>query len=230
MPTEQVVVTTDRVVTIPNALTMLRLVGVPLFLWLLFEGHDAAAIAVLMLSGFTDWLDGKLARQWQQVTRTGQLLDPVADRLYILAALLGLTAREIVPLWLTLLLLARDLVLAALVPVLRYYGHLPLTVNFLGKAATASLLYAFPLLLLGDGEGRAAGLGDVFGWAFAIWGTALYVWSGLGYAAHVAQVVAAARDSSRGADGTSTPLMRPRDGGSADRAERDSVHDSWERS
>ncbi len=185
--------TTDRVVTVPNALTLLRLLGVPLFLWCLYREYDAAAIAVLMASGVTDWLDGKLAREWQQISRTGQLLDPVADRLYIVAALFGLTVRGIVPIWLTGLLVARDLALAGTVPLLRHHGYAPLEVRFLGKAATAALLYAFPLLLLGDGTGRFAVLGDVFGWAFALWGSALYFWSGGVYLTEVARLVNRAR-------------------------------------
>ncbi len=209
MPTQSVSVTTDRVLTIPNALTVLRLLGVPLFLWLLYTERDAAAIGVLMVSGVTDWLDGKLARDWGQMSRAGQLLDPVADRLYIGAALIGLTARGILPLWLTLLLVARDALLALTVLVLRMRQLQPLTVHFLGKAATASLLYAFPLLLLGDGTGRWATVGDVFGWAFALWGTGLYWWSGGFYVVQVARLIAWAQrggtePSAAAADATTT--------------------------
>ena len=183
-----------RILTVPNALSLIRLLGVPLFLWLILGPHaDGWAIVVLMVSGFTDWLDGYLARSWGQVSRLGQLLDPAVDRLYILAAIVGLTLRDIIPLWFALLLVARDVVLAFSLPVLQRYGYGPLPVHFLGKAATFCLLYAFPLLLLGDGTSPVADVSFVFGWAFAIWGTALYWWAGFLYLAQVGRLVVSVR-------------------------------------
>ncbi len=184
---------TDRVLTLPNALSAARLLGVPLFLWLVLNEHDAAAVALLMVSGVTDWLDGKIARKWGQMSRVGQLLDPAADRLYILATLIGLTIRDIVPLWLTLGLVGRDVFLGLFLPVLRRYGYGPLPVSFLGKAATFNLLSGFPLLLLGEGDSLVSQVAHAFGWAFAIWGTALYWWAGVLYVVHVRQLVTAAR-------------------------------------
>lgn len=183
----------DRVVTLPNGLSALRLLGVPLFLWLVLNDHDTTAVLVLMVSGTTDWLDGKIARAWNLRSRLGQLLDPAADRLYILATLVGLTARGVVPLWLTLALVGRDALLAATLPVLRRHGYGPLPVHFLGKAATFCLLAGFPLLLLGDGSSVAADVSHAFGWAFAIWGTCLYWWAGVLYVVQVVAVSAAAR-------------------------------------
>jgi len=181
---------TTRVLTIPNLLSILRLAGVPLFLWLVLgPKEDGWALAVLMVSGITDWLDGYLARRLHQTSQLGQILDPVADRLYILAVVFGLAWRDIIPWWLAFLLPARDLLLWGLVPFLRTRGYHALPVHFLGKAATANLLYAFPLLLLGDGEGVVATLADVFGWAFAIWGTGLYWWAGLLYAWQVRKLL-----------------------------------------
>ncbi|MGN6332643.1 MAG: CDP-alcohol phosphatidyltransferase family protein [Motilibacteraceae bacterium] len=191
----------DRVLTVPNALSLLRLVGVPVFLWLILAHHDGWALAVLMVSGATDYLDGKLARRWNQMTRLGQLLDPLADRLYILATLVGLTIRNILPLWLTVLIVGRDVLLAGTLPVLRRHGYGPLPVHFLGKAATFNLLYAFPLLLLGDGSGAIATVANVFGWAFAIWGTCLYWWAGVLYVVQVRQLAMAARGTSTGSAG-----------------------------
>ena len=181
---------TDRVWTVPNALSLLRLFLVPVFAVLILTERDAAAIVVLMVSGITDYLDGKLARRFGQVSRLGQMLDPAADRLYILVTLLGLAYRDVVPWWLVIGLVARDLVLTATLPVLATHGHGPLEVSFLGKAATFNLLYAFPLLLLGDGEGVVATLAEVFGWAFAIWGTGLYWWAGFLYAWQVRKLLA----------------------------------------
>lgn len=188
----------DRVLTLPNVLSLLRLAGVPLFLWLVLgPERDGLALLVLMFAGFTDYADGWLARRFNQTSRLGQMLDPAADRLYILATLIGLTVRDIVPLWLTLALVARDVMLVACVPTLRRLGYGPaLPVHYLGKAATFNLLYAFPLLLLGDGTGEMTTvqtLANVFGWAFAIWGSGLYWWAGVLYVVQVRNLAAADR-------------------------------------
>ena len=177
---------TPLVWTLPNAISMVRLAGVPLFLWLVIGPEaDVWALVVLMISGFTDWLDGYLARRLNQMSKLGEILDPVADRLYILAVVVGLALRDIVPWWFAIILPLRDVLLWGLVPVLRTRGYSALPVHFLGKAATFNLLYAFPLLLLGDGTGTLATLADVFGWAFAISGTGLSFWSGILYAYQV---------------------------------------------
>ncbi|MBO9521131.1 MAG: CDP-alcohol phosphatidyltransferase family protein [Nocardioidaceae bacterium] len=182
---------TSAVWTLPNAVSMLRLLGVPLFLWLVLGPEaDVLALVVLMLSGVTDWLDGYLARRLNQTSKLGEILDPVADRLYILAVVVGLGVREIVPWWVVVILPARDLFLWCLVPFLRTRGYSALPVHFLGKAATFNLLYAFPLLFIGDGSGTVATLGQVFGWAFAIWGIGLYWWAGLLYAWQVRKLLA----------------------------------------
>jgi cardiolipin synthase len=169
----------DRVLTVPNLLSALRLAGVPVFLWLLLGPHaDVAAIVVLAVASFTDWLDGVLARRLGQYSRLGELLDPAADRLYILAALIALVLRDIIPWWLAAVLIGRDLVLALTLPVLRRHGYGPPKVHYLGKAATFALLYAFPFLLLASREGTVADIARPIAWAFTIWGTALYLWSG----------------------------------------------------
>jgi cardiolipin synthase len=188
----------DRILTLPNVLSLLRLLGVPVFLWLVLgPERDGLALAVLMFAGFTDYADGWLARKLNQTSRLGQLLDPAADRLYILATLIGLTVRDIVPLWLTVALILRDVMLAACVPTLRRLGYGPaLPVHYLGKAATFNLLYAFPFLLLGDGTGdmtTVQTLANVFGWAFAIWGSGLYWWAGVLYVIQVRGLVRADR-------------------------------------
>ena len=185
------VAVSHRVLTIPNLISIIRLAGVPLFLWLvLVPEADGWALAVLFVSGLTDWLDGYLARKLHQTSKLGAILDPVADRLYILSTVIGLGMRDIIPWWLAVLLPARDAFLWCLVPFLRTRGYSSLPVHFLGKAATANLLYAFPLLLLGDGTGVLAMLAKVFGWAFAIWGTGLYWWAGLLYAWQVRKLLA----------------------------------------
>jgi len=193
----------DRLWTIPNLLSLLRLLGVPVFLWLVLGPKaDAWAVLVLVLAGLSDWLDGRLARAWNQVSRVGRLLDPLADRLYILATLAGLTLREIIPWWLAAAVVARDVFMLWIPPVLRKYGHGPaLPVHFLGKAATASLLYAFPLLFLAGHDGWYAEPARVFGWAFAIWGTGLYWWAGVLYVVQVRRLIAAYADTGGGERG-----------------------------
>jgi cardiolipin synthase len=173
----------DRLLTVPNALSLLRLASVPLFLWLLLgPHHDLLAVVVLALSGFTDWLDGKLARLLNQSSKLGVLLDPAVDRLTTVSILLAFGVRDILPWWVIAALLGRDLVLISTLPVLRHYGHGPLPVHYLGKAATLCLLYAFPLLLLAhDVHGWVGAVAHAFAVAFIGWGGALYVWSGVLY-------------------------------------------------
>jgi cardiolipin synthase (CMP-forming) len=184
---------TDRVWTLPNLLSFLRLAGAPVVLWLIVGPKaDGLAVLVLALGGFTDWLDGYLARAWHQTSRIGQMLDPIADRLYILAVLLGLALREIVPWWLVVIVVGRDVFVVVLVPVLKTRGYSSLPVHFLGKAATFSLLYAFPLVLLGSGEDGWLQLAWVLGWAFAIWGTALYWYAGGLYVAQTVRLLRSA--------------------------------------
>jgi len=169
----------DRVLTIPNALSVARLLGVPVFLWLVLGPKaDAWAVALLIASAASDWLDGKIARALNQQSRLGEALDPAADRLYIAATLVGLAVRGIIPWWLVALLAVRELIVAAALGVLRLrLGFGTLQVSFAGKTATLCLLYAFPLLLLGAYAGTWAEIARIIGWAFAIWGTALYWWA-----------------------------------------------------
>jgi cardiolipin synthase len=186
----------DRIWTVPNALSALRLLGVPLFLyWVLGPHHDVWAIWLLIGAGISDYLDGMIARRFQQFSRLGQLLDPLADRLYVAATLLALVARDGLPLWWALLLVGRDVALLPTLPMLRRIGFGPLPVHFLGKAATANLLYAFPMLLLvlPGREGWFADLMRPLGWAFATWGSLLYLLAGVLYAVQVRQLVRAER-------------------------------------
>ncbi|AKU16925.1 CDP-diacylglycerol--glycerol-3-phosphate 3-phosphatidyltransferase [Luteipulveratus mongoliensis] len=178
-----------RIWTVPNALSMLRLVGVPVFLWLILSEHDTAALIVLALSGVTDYLDGKIARRYGLISRLGQLLDPIADRLYILSTLLGFAWRDIIPWWLVIVLVGREVFVGALAPLVRRH-RLPIPpVHFIGKAATFNLIYAFPLLLLGEGDGVVADVALPIGWAFTWWGTGLYWLAAALYAVQVQGMV-----------------------------------------
>jgi cardiolipin synthase len=188
-------VQTDRILTIPNILSFLRLLGVPLFLWLvLVPEADGWAFVVLAVSAVTDWLDGTIARATGQISRLGQLLDPLADRLYIATTLVALAIRAIIPWWLVVVLLGRDLILAVVLALLKRRGITGLPVHFLGKAATFCLLFGLPLLLLGaDATGTGFSLAElarVLGWAFTLWGTALYWWAGLLYLEQARRILA----------------------------------------
>jgi cardiolipin synthase len=172
----------DRLLTVPNVLSVIRLAGVPLFLWLLLGPEaDGWALVVLVVSGITDWLDGKIARWLNQTSRLGALLDPAADRLYTLATVIAFVLRDIVPWWVAALLIGRDLLVAGCLAVLRRAGYGPPEVTYVGKAATFALMYAFPLLLLAQGSSTAATLVRPVAYAFAVWGAALFLWSGLLY-------------------------------------------------
>ncbi|MBR8744112.1 CDP-alcohol phosphatidyltransferase family protein [Nocardiopsis sp. MG754419] len=191
-------VVSDRIWTVPNLLSMLRLLGVPLFLWLVLGPQaDWWALLVLALAGLSDWLDGKIARAWNQTSKLGQFLDPAADRLYIFAALLGLVIRGIVPWWLMAILVLRDVLILGALPLLRHFGYGPLPVNFAGKAATLCLLYSFPLLFIAEYASIVGDVARIIGWAFALWGTALYWWAGLLYAAQGLHLMDQSRRAAR---------------------------------
>jgi cardiolipin synthase (CMP-forming) len=184
-----------RIWTIPNAISMARLLGVPVFLWLVLGPRSSTAdwwaVGLLIASSASDWLDGKIARALNQQSRLGQLLDPAADRLYIVATVVALAVRGIIPWWLVVALAAREVMLGGMLSLLRRRGWGALQVSFVGKAATACLLYAFPLLFLGAHATSYAETARVAGWAFAIWGSALYWWAGLLYIVQARALLAA---------------------------------------
>jgi len=184
-------VVSNQVLNVPNVLSFLRLVGVPVFLWLILTGQDGWALVVLTASGISDYLDGKIARHYGLVSRIGQLLDPLADRLYIVSTLFGLAYRGVIPWWLVGILVAREVFGTALLLVVRRYGYVGLPVHFIGKAATFNLLYAFPFLLLAEVSASLAVVARPVGWAFLWWGTGLYWLAGALYAVQVRDLVRA---------------------------------------
>jgi cardiolipin synthase len=180
----------DRIFTVPNGISVARLAGIPLFLWLVLGPRaDVWAVVVLIVSGLSDWVDGKIARAWNQQRRLGQVLAPAADRLYVAATVVALAIRGIIPWWLLGVLAARELAVGVALALLRRRGYGPLQVNFAGKSATLCLLYAFPLLLLGDHGGTWALVARIVGWAFVVWGTALYWWAAGLYIAQAGQLL-----------------------------------------
>jgi cardiolipin synthase len=181
----------NRVLTVPNALSVLRLALVPVFLWLLLVVHaNAWAVGVLMFSGFSDWADGKIARLVaNQSSRLGELLDPLVDRIYMVTVPIALAVHGSVPWWFLITLLARDLILAGTLPLLRSRGLTALPVTYLGKAATFALMSGFPLVLLGQWDALWSRVVLACGWGFLVWGLALYLWSGALYLLQVALVL-----------------------------------------
>ena len=180
----------NRVLTIPNVLSALRLLLIPVFIWLaLGPEEDGWAFVVLVVSSVTDWLDGVIARRFHMMSRLGQVLDPIADRLFVITTMIVLAIRDLVPWWLVVLLVLRDLVMGVIQLWLNRRGIAPLPVHYVGKAATLGLLYGMPLLLLTTGSGTLADVVKPIAWAFIIWGTGIYWWSAVLYAEQASAAV-----------------------------------------
>lgn len=205
----------DRIVTVPNALSVLRLILVPVFLYLLLVVHESGwAVAILMFSGFSDWADGKIARLVaNQSSRLGALLDPAVDRIYMVVVPVALALAGVVPWWVVGTLIGRDVVLAATLPVLRSRGFTALPVAYIGKAATFALMSGFPLVLLGQWDALWSRVILACGWAFLGWGLAMYLWSGLLYLLQVRLVLALPKVSASPSKSPSeSPSTSPQDG------------------
>lgn len=173
---------TTGIWTVPNLLSVLRLIGVPYFLWLIIDqANFKLAIVVLLASGATDWLDGYAARKLNQQTRLGELLDPLVDRLYIGAAVLALVIKQELSVVVLVVLLSRDFLMAILLSALKRKGYTGFPVHFIGKAATMNLLWAFPLILLGTFDSNIGRISHLIASAFLIWGLALYWYAGILY-------------------------------------------------
>lgn len=179
----------DRVWTVPNLISAVRLLLVPVFAALIFTERDLAALVVLVVAGASDWFDGVIARRFNQVSRLGQMLDPAADRLYIFVTLVGLAWRDIVPWWLVIVIAAREVMIASLLPVLVRRGYGPLPVHLAGKAGTFALMYAFPMLLLANLSGPVGEVAWTLGWASALWGVGLYWFAGFLYVEQTIRIV-----------------------------------------
>ena len=181
----------SRVWTIPNILSFIRLALVPVFLYVLLARHAwGVATAILMFSGTSDWADGKIARLVpNQSSRLGELLDPLVDRVYMVTVPVGLALAGVLPWWVVAILLGRDLLLAATLPVVRARGLAALPVTYIGKAATFALMSGLPLVLLGQWDALWARVIGAIGWGFVIWGIGLYLWSAVLYLIQVTMVV-----------------------------------------
>jgi cardiolipin synthase len=171
----------SRIVTIPNILSLMRLLLIPVFLVLLVFQHFGWALLLIAVSAITDFVDGYVARHFNQVSRLGQLLDPAVDRLFILSTLLGLAWVDVLPWWLVGVIIARDVLLLVLGVVLANHRFGPLPVHHLGKMGTFAILFAMPVLLAAAAFPEVAAVALPLGWAAAIWGVFLYWWAGVAY-------------------------------------------------
>lgn len=171
----------DRVLTIPNIISFVRLLMVPVVLVLILTGRDVAAVVVLVGAGASDWVDGALARRFNQTSRLGRFLDPSADRLFIAVTLIGMAVRSMIPWWLVVVIFARDALVGVLLPFMVRRGFPGFPVHLAGKAGTFALMYAFPLMLLAGVDGVLGDVAWVVGWAAAWWGVFLYWCAGALY-------------------------------------------------
>ena len=168
----------DRVLTLPNAVTVARLCLLPLFLWLLLGEHERYAAAwVLGVMGATDWVDGYLARHLHQVSAVGKVLDPVADRLLLLGGVAAILAVGAAPVWVAVVALAREGVVAAATVTLAAVGARRIDVTWFGKAGTFGLMVAFPLFLVGHSSAGWRGPAEVCAWVAAVPGMCLGVYA-----------------------------------------------------
>ena len=171
----------DRIWTVPNAISFIRLVMVPVFLWLLVTGNDTTALIVLIIATTSDFVDGIIARNFDQVTRLGMYLDPLSDRLFIAASVIGLAIRGLIPAPLLAIILARDIMLLSVV----LYRRLRIAdfprVTFVGKTATFVLFIAFPVVVLGTVWNDAPVPLELIGWLLGSVGAGVYWVAGFGY-------------------------------------------------
>jgi cardiolipin synthase len=202
VPEQEASPVSSRILTVPNVLSVCRLLLVPFFLYFLIVGDYFVALVILVVSSATDFLDGYIARRFNLVSRLGQLLDPAADRLFIFATLIGLAVQGILPWWLVALIVGRDVLLLVLGIIMANIGYGPLPVHNLGKTATFCLFYALPILVLGEAFPALQVATDPIGWAFALWGTFLYWWAGIIYLRQSIDLVRESRSTHGGYSAT----------------------------
>ena len=202
-------VRTDRILTVPNVITVVRLAMLPVFLWLLFAQEDRAkAAALLAVLGITDFLDGYIARHFNQVSDIGKILDPVADRLLFFVGVGGILIDGAVPMWFGIAVLVREALVAGATLTLAALGARRIDVTWFGKAYTLLLMIAFPLFLVSDSTVGWADTAETLAWMFGIPGLVLSWYSAALYVpkARVALAEARADEGSTATDsGVSTP-------------------------
>lgn len=174
----------DRIFTVPNVITLVRLLCIPLFVWLLFGAHRQTAAAILLaLLGATDWVDGFVARRYGQVSTFGKVLDPTADRILVGTAVISILIYGAVPLWFGIATIAREVLVSAMVLLLAAMGAARIDVLWVGKAGTFGLMFAYPTFLLGDGTAGWQEPIRVIAWVTGLVGLALAWWAAGSYIA-----------------------------------------------
>jgi cardiolipin synthase len=167
-------VRTDRILTVPNVITVVRLAMLPVFLWLLFGLEDRAkAAGLLAVLGITDFLDGYIARHFNQVSDIGKVLDPVADRLLFFVGAGGILVDGSVPTWFGVAVLVREALVAGATLALAALGARRIEVTWFGKAGTFGLMIAFPLFLASESTVGWADLAETLAWVAGIPGLVL---------------------------------------------------------
>lgn len=172
----------NRVLTVPNLISFLRICSIPYLAWLITKNHMILALIVLAISAFSDCIDGYIARRWNQVSKLGQILDPIADRLLIIFSTVALAIAKIIPWWALVLVVLRDVIMAALVVLLAQHDYGPLPVNFVGKAGTALIMLAIVSLMIVYAVNTES-MFVLYAAAIAcgVWGVVLYWYAGLLY-------------------------------------------------
>jgi len=164
----------DRIWTVPNVVTFFRLACIPLYVWLLFGAENQFAAALLLaVLGATDWIDGFIARRFDQVSTFGKVLDPVADRLLVVTAVVTITIHGAVPVWFGVATLAREVVVSGAVLLLASLGAARIDVLWVGKAGTFALMTAYPLFLVSDGAASWQGAVRLAAWIIGLVGLVL---------------------------------------------------------
>ena len=184
----------DRILTIPNVITVVRLCCIPIFVWLLF-GRDNRQAAAWLLAGLgaTDWIDGYIARRWHQTSTLGKVLDPTADRLLFIVGVTAIIIDRSAPLWFALAVVVREVVMSIVLLVLTAMGMERFDVNWYGKAGTFYLMFAFPFFLLGESSSRFATPSHWLGWVFGLPGLALSYYAALTYVPMMKSALASGR-------------------------------------
>jgi cardiolipin synthase (CMP-forming) len=188
----------DRILTAPNVITLVRLLCIPVFLWLLFGLHRQTAAAILLaVLGATDWVDGYVARRYGQVSTFGKVLDPTADRVLVGTAVISIMVYGAVPLWFGIATIAREVLVSAMVLLLASLGAARIDVLWVGKAGTFGLMFAYPTFLLGYGSAGWQEPIRIIGWVTGLIGLGLAWWAAGSYIAPARRALRQGREARR---------------------------------
>ncbi|MET0421698.1 MAG: CDP-alcohol phosphatidyltransferase family protein [Acidimicrobiia bacterium] len=199
----------NRIVTLPNAITLVRLLCVPLFVWLLVEDQELEAAALLAVLGITDWVDGWIARQFDQGSTLGKVIDPVADRVLLIVAGVALVVQGSVPLVVGILVLVREVIVSVATLVLAAAGARRIDVQWAGKAGTLAVMVSFPLFLWADAIASGHDLVLACAWFFAISGLAFGYYAAARYVPMARTALREGRDGREHHDSSSPTTRAP---------------------